>query len=143
MMKALLLIAHGSRREASNEEVRELADRVAQVAAGHFDLVVPAFLELADPDIPGGVDRCVAAGATEVNVVPYFLSAGRHVARDIPEQLDLARRNHPGLVLQQNNYLGRHEAIADILLTLALEEADPDVAARPVEHQPANQDAGA
>ena len=102
-MNALLLIAHGSRREASNQEVRDLAARVARVAAGHFDMVIPAFLEIAEPDIPGGVDRCVAAGATHVNVVPYFLSAGRHVAADIPEQLEQARHRHPGIVLQQSS----------------------------------------
>jgi len=31
-MHALLLIAHGSRREASNQEVRELAARLEQAA---------------------------------------------------------------------------------------------------------------
>jgi len=121
-MKALLLIAHGSRREASNQEVRELAKKLAQVAGRHFDRVVPAFLELAEPDIPGGVDRCVAAGATHVIAVPYFLSAGRHVATDIPEQLDRARRQHPGLDLRQSDYLGKHATIPDVLLTLALDE---------------------
>ena len=126
-MKALLLIAHGSRRETSNQEVRELADRLAQLAGRHFDMVVPAFLELAEPDIPSGVDRCVLAGATYVNAVPYFLSAGRHVATDIPEQLDKARRQHPGLDLQQSDYLGKHATIPDVLLTLALDEPDPDI----------------
>ncbi len=122
-MKAMLLIAHGSRREASNQEVRDLAARVEQAAGGHFDMVVPAFLELAEPDITGGVARCVAAGATQVNVVPYFLSAGRHVVTDIPEHLDRARQHYPGLVLQQSDYLGRHGAIPDVLLAIALDGA--------------------
>lgn len=123
-MQALLLIAHGSRREASNQEVRDLAERLAQVAGEHFDLVVPAFLELAEPDIPGGVDRCVEAGATSVKAVPYFLSAGRHVATDIPNELDKARRQHAHVAIQQSDYLGKHETIPEILLTLALNEAD-------------------
>lgn len=123
-MKSLLLIAHGSRREASNQEVRDLAEKLAQVAGGRFDLVVPSFLELAEPDIPGGVDRCVAAGATSVNVVPYFLSAGRHVAVDIPAELEKARCRHPDIAIEQSEYLGRHEMIADILLSLALADTD-------------------
>lgn len=118
-MQALLLIAHGSRRGASNEEVRDLAKKLAHVAGDRYELVAPAFLELAEPDIPGGVDRCVAAGASQVTVVPYFLSAGRHVAKDIPEELEKARREHPDIPIQQCDYLGMHESVPEILLTLA------------------------
>lgn len=119
-MQALLLIAHGSRREASNEEVRDLAAKLAESTKQHFVGVVPAFLELAEPDIVAGIDRCVEAGATGVTVVPYFLSAGRHVVKDIPEDLEKAGRKYPGLTIVQSDYLGKHEAITDILLALAL-----------------------
>lgn len=125
-MKSLLLIAHGSRREASNQEVRELAETLSEVAGEQFDMVVPAFLELAEPDIPGGVDHCVAAGASSVRVVPYFLSAGRHVATDIPAELEKARSNHPDIEIVQSDYLGKHETIPGILLSLALDETDDD-----------------
>jgi sirohydrochlorin ferrochelatase len=118
-MTALLLIAHGSRREESNQEVRDLGQRLMQVAGERFESVVTAFLELAEPDIPGGVNRCVATGATQVVAVPYFLAAGRHVITDIPEQLDKARRQHPGLDLRQCDYLGRHDGITEILLAIA------------------------
>lgn len=123
-VKSLLLIAHGSRREASNQEVRELAEQLAQVADERFDLVVPAFLELAEPNIQDGVDRCVTAGATSVTAVPYFLSAGRHVAEDIPEELEKARCRHSGVAILQCDYLGRHDSIPGILLKLALNETE-------------------
>ena len=48
-MKALLVVAHGSRREQSNTEIKELAQRIAAQAGQDFDLVECAFLELADP----------------------------------------------------------------------------------------------
>ena len=118
-MKALLLIAHGSRREASNEEVRELAQRLEQVASGSFAKVVPAFLELAEPGIQDGIGLCVEQGATEVVAVPYFLAAGRHVATDIPEQIEKAACRHPGLRLRQSDHLGKHHAMARNLLALA------------------------
>lgn len=123
-MQALLLIAHGSRREASNAEVRDLAKKLAHVAGDSYELVAAAFLELAEPDIPGGVDQCVAAGATQVTVVPYFLSAGRHVVKDIPEELEKARREHSDIPIQQCDYLGMHESIPEILLNLALKQVD-------------------
>lgn len=120
-MKALLLIAHGSRREASNQEVRDLVQRLGEVAEKDFNIVLPAFLELAEPDIPTGVEQCVEAGATQVIAVPYFLAAGRHVVTDIPEELKIARQKHPGLELRQADYLGKHDAINSILLALARE----------------------
>jgi sirohydrochlorin ferrochelatase len=123
-MHALLLIAHGSRREASNQEVRELAARLEQTVGNHFDRVIAAFLELAEPDIPTGVDLCVDSGATAVTVVPYFLSAGRHVASDIPAELDKAARKHQSLTILQSGYLGTHESIPELLLSLALDKSE-------------------
>jgi sirohydrochlorin ferrochelatase len=120
-MHALLLVAHGSRREASNKEIRDLAERLAQLAAERFDRVVPAFLELAEPSIQAGVDLCAKAGATRVTVVPYFLSQGRHVASDIPKELGKAARKHQGLRIYQCDYLGKHSSIPDLLLALGLD----------------------
>lgn len=123
-MHALLLIAHGSRREASNAEVRELASRLEQIAGERFNCVIPAFLELAEPDIPTGVGLCAKAGATVVTAIPYFLAAGRHVASDIPAELEKAHHLHPAVTIHQSDYLGKHESIIELLLTLALERDD-------------------
>lgn len=122
-MHALLLIAHGSRRESSNQEVRELARRLENLAHDRFDRVVPAFLELAEPDIPGGVALCVQAGADEVTVVPYFLSAGRHVVEDIPDELAKAAENHPHIKIHLSRYIGQHEDMPMLLLKTSLNDA--------------------
>jgi len=124
-MHALLLIAHGSRREASNTEVRELAARLERLAGNRFGCVIPAFLELAEPDIPTGVGLCAKHGATTVTAVPYFLSAGRHVANDIPAELEKAARKHQAITIHQSDYLGKHEAITELLLALAMDKSDP------------------
>ena len=76
-MHALLMIAHGSRRDASNEEVRALADRIADQAAGEFDQLACCFLELAEPLIPNAIDQLVSEGASHITVFPYFLAIGR------------------------------------------------------------------
>ena len=124
-MKALLIVAHGSRREASNTEVRELAARLEQIAGNRFGCVTPAFLELAEPDIPTGVGLCAKAGATTVTAVPYFLSAGRHVADDIPAELEKAARQHPAVTIHLSDYLGKHESITELLLALAMDKYEP------------------
>ena len=124
-MHALLLIAHGSRREASNAEVRELAARLEQIAGNRFGCVIPAFLELAEPDIPTGIGLCAKAGATTVTAVPYFLSAGRHVANDIPAELEKAAHQHPAVTIHLSDYLGKHESITELLLALAMDKYEP------------------
>jgi sirohydrochlorin ferrochelatase len=118
-MRHLLLVAHGSRREASNEEVRQLAASLAPRAQGRFDAVSCAFLEIAGPSIPEGIEAAVRSGAGEVVVLPYFLSAGRHVAEDIPREVEVKQREHPQVRIQVTPYLGLAGGVAKILLDLA------------------------
>jgi sirohydrochlorin ferrochelatase len=79
----LCIIAHGSRRPASNDEVRRLEERVAELRLSGGDHVEVAFLELDEPSIPQGLQRCAGDGAREIIVFPYFLAAGTRVTQDI------------------------------------------------------------
>jgi len=54
-MKALLLIAHGSRRKQSNAEVLILADRLKQNCSEQYPIIHAGFLELAETLIPDGI----------------------------------------------------------------------------------------
>ena len=118
-MKSLLLVAHGSRRAESNEEIRQLTSRVAAMAAEDFELIDCAFLELAEPLIPDGIQHLVQQGATSVLVLPYFLAKGAHVASDIPEQVDQAKANNPDIAITTSQYFGASEAVPELLVKLA------------------------
>ena len=118
-MKMMMLIAHGSRKPAANAEVERLALQVESLAANDFDAVLPAFLEFAEPDIPQGVARCAECGADEILAVPYFLSAGNHVERDIPAQLEIARAEHPNIRIELCPYVGAQAAIAELVMQCA------------------------
>ncbi|WP_456373753.1 sirohydrochlorin chelatase [Thiolapillus sp.] len=119
-MKALLVVAHGSRREASNEEVRKLCRHVEKQAAGEeFFLVRAGFLELAEPSITEGISQCIQAGADQVVVLPYFLSAGRHVSEDIPAEVKKAEQQHPQASIVLAPYLGSAAGVSRLLLELA------------------------
>src|SRR5262249_15249948 len=83
MKTALLLIAHGSRHAEANADLHHLA--AALRARGPYALVECSFLELAAPDIEEGAARCVAQAAERVVLLPYFLSAGVHVRRDLAD----------------------------------------------------------
>ncbi len=115
-MKALLIVAHGSRREASNEEVRRLCKQVQEKAAETLGMVRPGFLELAEPSIPAGIQACIEEGAQQVTVLPYFLSAGRHVSEDIPAEVNRARAQNPHVNIILAPYLGAAPEIIDLLI---------------------------
>lgn len=119
-MKALLLVAHGSRRDASNDEVRALTARVREAGPG-FDHVDCAFLELAEPSIPDGMRAAIRAGASQLVVLPYFLSAGRHVSEDIPGEVNSVRSEHPDIDIALAPYLGASPEIARLLVMQASE----------------------
>lgn len=83
-MKAFLLLAHGSRKTTSNEEVIRLAEQFSSRNSEKYPIVKAGFLELAKPDIHDTIDAAINAGATELVILPYFLASGTHVVDDIP-----------------------------------------------------------
>ena len=119
MKTSLLLVAHGSRRESSNDEVREVADTMAAQGGEGYHQIRAAFLELAEPLIPDGILACLDDGADRVVVVPYFLSAGRHVVTDIPNEVDKARAQRPDADIVISPYLGSSPVMTRVLLDLA------------------------
>lgn len=122
-MKVMLLIAHGSRKQAANDEIRALAERIEALDGERFSAVRAAFLEMAEPDIHQGIEDCIALGATEIVAVPYFLAAGRHVIADVPGEIESARAGHPGIEIRISQYLGQHADLPELVLRCAAQSA--------------------
>jgi len=118
-MPCLLIIAHGSRRAASNDEVRQLADQVRRQDDHPYDHVETAFLELAEPSIRDGLAALAAKGATEIVAFPYFLAAGTHVAQDIPEAIAGFSAMHPSIKVRLTPHLGASAALPSAILSVA------------------------
>src|SRR3954469_23488212 len=114
-MKAILLIDHGSRRDAANEMMNCMANLV-QAMAGPGVVVRYAHMELAEPSIAAGVRQCAEAGATELIVFPYMLSPGRHSTGDIPRMVAEAAEAYPGLNVRVTSAFGVHEKLAELIL---------------------------
>ena len=123
-MKSLLIVAHGSRRPQSNDEVRLLADRIATLEGNQFEEVSAAFLELAEPSIPDGLEACINRGATEVIVFPYFLAAGRHVVEDIPAEIAPILARYPDANVTVAPHLGLAAMLPEIILNTALKDPE-------------------
>jgi sirohydrochlorin ferrochelatase len=118
-MEALLLIAHGSRRQQSNQEVTELADQLRAACDASYKIVHAAFLELASPSIGEGISLCVDDGASRVTLLPYFLNSGRHVVEDIPEIVGEAKIQHPDIDIIVAPHLGASSLMVDLLIDSA------------------------
>jgi len=118
---AVLLIAHGSREQSANDDLRELAARLSADAS--YAIVQASFLELAEPTIIAGGDRCVELGATRVFMLPYFLSEGVHLRRDLTAARDELRKRHPGVEFRLGAPLGPHPLL-DQLVVERIRELD-------------------
>jgi len=119
-MNILLLVAHGSRREESNLEVESLSKKMIQYSSSQFDVIMPAFLEFASPSIPEAIEKCSDMGANHVTVLPYFLSAGVHINRDIPGEIEKASQKFPNLEINITDYFGSRKEIAELLMKTAV-----------------------
>jgi sirohydrochlorin ferrochelatase len=119
-MKSLLLVAHGSRRNQSNQEVTELANKLRNRCGYQFPIIHAAFLELADPLIPDGLQKCIDEGARNIMVLPYFLNTGRHVVEDIPAIIN--DFDNPTLVrIQIAPHLGASNMMLDLITQVAMQ----------------------
>lgn len=112
MQTALLLIAHGSRQPEANADLLHVAAGLE--ARGHA-IVEASFLELAEPGIEAGGARCVERGAGLVVMLPYFLSAGVHVLRDLTAARDRLAKRFPAVAFRLAEPLGRHPLLLEIV----------------------------
>ncbi len=108
---AIVLAGHGSRSSEANASLFSLA-RALQANLGVP--VLAAFLEMAEPSIPATLRDARDAGARRLVLLPYFLSPGMHVRRDIEAIADAARAEL-GVRIDVTDFLGSHPAIAGLL----------------------------
>lgn len=115
-MTGFIIFGHGSRVESANQAVRDVAQRMAEVG-GH--VAEPAFLELGEPDLSGAVDRLAGRGLTQIVVLPYFLTLGTHLQRDLPVLVRQAAQAHGDLDISIAPPLDGHPALVQVLLDRA------------------------
>jgi sirohydrochlorin ferrochelatase len=110
----IIVFAHGSRVESANEAVRSVSAELAR--ASGFLLVQAAFLELGQPDLLGAADQLVAKGAERLIVLPYFLTLGLHMERDLPVLIAAIKKKYKDLDVEVSAPLDGHPALVQILL---------------------------
>ncbi len=111
---AIVLFGHGSRVDDANEGVRTLARHIE--AAGPYHHVRAAFLELGQPDLVSAVDEAVNAGFQRVIVIPFFLTMGIHLRRDLPNLVAPLKQKYPHVEIEVGQSLEGHPLMASIIL---------------------------
>jgi sirohydrochlorin ferrochelatase len=120
-MTGFIVFAHGSRIESANQAVRDVA---SQMAASGQHAVEAAFLELGQPDLTGATALLIARGAKRVVVIPYFLTLGTHMQRDLPRLARDASRAHGDIEMRITAPLDGHPALVEALLARATQALD-------------------
>ncbi|MBF0259183.1 MAG: CbiX/SirB N-terminal domain-containing protein [Desulfamplus sp.] len=135
-MRVLILLAHGSRRKESAQEVTDMAHILENSAReqGQFEIIRPAFMQFCEPDFYQVVDKIIqeeidfnsdkqtnkiVKGGTkslEIVILPYFISAGSHVSEDIPDLLKKAEEKYPDISFSVTPHLGKFEGLAALIL---------------------------
>lgn len=123
MSQAYVLLAHGSRRAASNDEVTALAAALAERLQAP---VMAAFIEQTQPDLATACTSLRAAGASRITVLPYLLAAGRHLAEDIPALVAACQQQWPTLPFTISPHVGGAPLMVDLLADLASGSTNAD-----------------
>jgi sirohydrochlorin ferrochelatase len=113
---AVIILGHGSKSRDADEAIRRVAAEGKKL--GGYDIVEHAFLQYVQPGLGKALEQCIRQGAQKIVIVPFFMQSGAHVARDIPELADKAKKQYPGIDIVVTDYVGSHPLMAKIVVDL-------------------------
>ncbi|ALV36513.1 sirohydrochlorin chelatase [Streptomyces sp. CdTB01] len=109
----VLLVGRGSTDPDANAEVHKAA-RLLWEGRGYAG-VETAFVSLAAPDVPSGLDRCLKLGARRIIVLPYFLFTGILPDR-VKEQTGAWAAAHPETEVLSAEVIGPEPELLDLVM---------------------------
>lgn len=112
MSTTILLVGHGSRNQAGNDEIRVFRQ---QWQDQHPDWRIElCYIELAEVLLDDGLAKA-AENSARVVVVPLILSAAGHVKMEIPEHIEQARLKFPTVEFVYAPHLGASSELLQVL----------------------------
>ncbi|MEU3219640.1 sirohydrochlorin chelatase [Streptomyces sp. NPDC006971] len=120
----VLLVGRGSTDPDANAEVFKAA-RLFWEGRGYAG-VETAFVSLAAPDVPSGLDRCVRLGARRIVVLPYFLFTGVLPDR-VRHQAEEWAAAHPEPDVRCAEVIGAAEELYDLVMERYGEAVEGDL----------------
>lgn len=113
-MNAILYICHGSRVRAASEQAISFIQQIMKKVDAPIQEI--AFLELSEPTIAQGFERCVKQGATTIAAIPILLLTAQHAKKDIPQELAIQNQRYPEVKVRVGEPIGVQEKMIDLLL---------------------------
>lgn len=128
-MTATILLAHGSRDEAWCEPFFELEKSLLE-SVGETHLIKLAFMELSAPSIKEAVAELTQKGCNQIDIIPLFFAAGRHLKKDVPAMLEKIEQeylaqNQP-IKINLKPPIGQTQAMIDALKSTIEQSIDKD-----------------
>jgi len=111
-LTAILILGHGSSVKKANNTLREVAEAVR--IKGGYDIVQSAFLQFEHPNFAEAVDILAEQDVQKIIVHPYFLYMGAHVTKDLPFEIETAKKKYRNLEFILAPHLGYHEKLVEI-----------------------------
>jgi sirohydrochlorin ferrochelatase len=115
MRKAMILIVHGSRVSKTADELVDMVKKLNARAGGGV-IYFPAFMELQSPCLREAVQQAVGHGIKQIEVLPLFLLAGKHVLNDIPKIVEACRVEFPRVDISLHKHIGAADSFLDAIV---------------------------
>ena len=114
IMKAVLILAHGSREKNTEKTLEWVVEGVRKKLHSH--LIEGAYLQFSEKDMEAGIINLMAKGAKDITIIPYFLFEGIHIREDIPSEIKALKQKYPEVTIHFGRILGNDERLVDILV---------------------------
>lgn len=115
-MKSLIIIAHGSKKESSNDEVKKIVENVRKYKTSYTNIEV-SFLEFESPSLEDSVKKCIELKSHQISIYPYFLNSGKHVTFDIPNTVEKLKTKYQKTSFLILPHFGKSESVTEIILS--------------------------
>jgi sirohydrochlorin cobaltochelatase len=107
--RAIVLFAHGARDPQWAEPFENVRARVERRLPNTS--IELAFLEFMQPDLATAVEKLIAGGASEIDIVPLFMAQGGHLKQDVPRIVDDLRARFATAKISLSPPIGEVEPI--------------------------------
>lgn len=122
-MRAVLYVSHGSRVNVGVDHARYFIQSCMERLSVPIQEI--CFLELVQPSIREGIERCIRRGATEIVIQPVLLLAAGHVKKDIPSEVNQMRAYYPHILFIYGEPFGYDKRIIEILSERLYQKGTP------------------
>ena len=116
-MEALIIVAHGSKMKSSNDEIIKIVKKIECNLKDKNIIVFYSFLELAEPSFSSIIKEAINKNSKKIKIFPYFLAAGKHVTQDIPDELEIFKKEFPQIEFILLPHIGQCLGIENMIIS--------------------------